>query len=54
MSNSNLKNTKDAKFYDYSHFPKKFSTLEDALDTYNDLGYEHNVQFQVRANSEAN
>ena len=39
MSNSGLKNTKDAKFYDYSHFPKKFKNLDEALDCYNDLGY---------------
>lgn len=43
MSTSNLKNTKDAKFYDYSHFPKKFSSLTEALDAYNEIGYQHNI-----------
>lgn len=39
MNGPVLKNSKDAKFFDYSHFPKKFSSIDDALDTYNDLGY---------------
>lgn len=36
----------DSKFYDYSHFPKRFHTERDALDTYNDLGYQVRLQFQ--------
>ena len=29
----------DSKYYDYSHFPRKFDTETDAIDTYNELGY---------------
>ncbi len=35
----------DSKYYDYSHFPKKFDTDLEALDTYNDLGYAFKLQF---------
>eukprot|EP00347_Sterkiella_histriomuscorum_P009181 403342210 len=36
----------DSKYYDYSHFPKKFQTDKDAIDTYNELGYNWKLQFQ--------
>ena len=29
----------DSKYYDYSHFPKKFDTENEAIDVYNELGY---------------
>lgn len=35
----------ESKYYDYSHFPKKFKTDIEALDTYNDIGYQFKLQF---------
>ena len=35
----------DSKYFDYSHYPKKFKTDNEALDTYNELGYANKLQF---------
>lgn len=47
MNGPVCKPSKDAKFFDYSHFPKHFKTVEETLDTYNDLGYQQEIQFQI-------
>jgi hypothetical protein len=41
--NAGAKKQREAKLYDYSHFPKEFKTAEDALDTYNELGFAHSL-----------
>ena len=33
----------DSKYFDYSHFAKKFKTDYEVLDTYNLMGYEFKV-----------
>lgn len=35
----------DSKYFDYGHFPKKFKTDNEALDIYNELGYQYKLQF---------
>ena len=33
----------DSKYFDYSHFAKKFKTDYEVLDTYNLMGYEFKI-----------
>lgn len=43
MNGSVIKALSGTKFYDYTHFPKQFKIMEEALDTYNELGYQHEI-----------
>jgi hypothetical protein len=48
MTSSRVASAKpDSKYYDYSHFPKKFKTENEALDAYNELGFQFKLQFQI-------
>lgn len=49
--NKNSKGGNAVKFYDYKHFPSSFKTAEQSLDTYNDYGFDHEVQWQFNPKS---
>ncbi|TNV82045.1 hypothetical protein FGO68_gene12299 [Halteria grandinella] len=38
----------ESKYFDYSHFPKAYPTDDDALNSYNELGYPCKLQFKYQ------
>lgn len=48
LNKMELKKAADNKFtFDCSCFPRIFRTIDDALDTYNQLGYQNKIQFKL-------
>jgi len=41
----------ELKYFDFKHFPKRFSSPHEALDAYNSLGWQHCLQFEATVKS---